>query len=554
MSNGNIPTTPAVVPGQTPGTTPPFQPDANMTAQRILQAIAINQSRKQFGGMPIPAALPQGGDWSGAHNIGMQTGNPNAWGAERFMSGLGAFIRDAVRAKKERQLQSAEGDWTTMQAYMNELYAAQASGDQQGAAAAQKKLDNFFMDDKKLKNMAKALNQDWLNPEKTTVHGEAMKNVAAQGQQKQNAMTGMKNVFRRLIGQNQQMKVQLTEQQRRQMAQEIEAKAPVMPGQLDDKFLLDIANQMRQQQQHEETLAERREFHEESLAQRKETAQQNFALRQQGLDQQKMALQARLDEGNLNRQQRADFHKDMMANQEANRALRKEIADMRTQAGEDARSEWADHVRRTGKITDVPTKERAGVMKYMGDNSMNVPTPIGIAEQKTIDEALETGAKVDGWLEQLDKLRDPKTGKLPNRRFSMFAPMFQYFTGKASPEAALISDFSRERWQAIAPLLHGIRRGDIIKDIVRHTPDPRFDSIENMYIKLQQLQKNYEQSRQAVLRGHHFDIDPSTGDMLPGELDKRQRSQEEEDKDWKDVQSMGAVGPGAAGLDIKPKQ
>jgi len=80
-------------------------------------------------------------------------------------------------------LLKAEGDWTYLQSALNELYTAQQSGDPAAIKAAQAKVDVTMGDPKKLKNMAKALNQDWLNPEKTTAYGEALKKVTAKQQQ-----------------------------------------------------------------------------------------------------------------------------------------------------------------------------------------------------------------------------------------------------------------------------------------------------------------------------------------------------------------------------------
>src|SRR5262249_33834493 len=73
-----------------------------------------------------------------------------------------------------------------------------------------------------------ALNQDWLDPSKTTVYGEALKNVMNRTEQqegkKQQAVAGLRGIFQKLIGQRQQP--QLTDDQRQRMAREIESKAP----------------------------------------------------------------------------------------------------------------------------------------------------------------------------------------------------------------------------------------------------------------------------------------------------------------------------------------
>ncbi|HEX4503172.1 MAG TPA: hypothetical protein VH187_18720 [Scandinavium sp.] len=151
------------------------------------------------------------------------------------MASIGTNIRNAVAKQKGDQLLKAEGDWQYLQSSLNELYAAQQSGDQQAAAAAQKKVDVTLGDPKKLKNMAKALNQDWLNPEKTTVYGEALKKTIAQTEQKAQqegkkaqAAQGLKSMMQHLIGKATQP--QLSDEQKKQMSAEIQSKAPTTQG------------------------------------------------------------------------------------------------------------------------------------------------------------------------------------------------------------------------------------------------------------------------------------------------------------------------------------
>jgi hypothetical protein len=230
----------AVVPGMTPGTTPPIlqgggTPDpssqvSEMT-KRLLQTLAQASQRKQFAGTPVPSAVPERQDPRAAQNIGMNTTHPNAWGKQRFAAGIQAMISNAVADQKQKKLVKAEADWTYMQSSLNELYAAQASGDPNAVKAAQQKVDVVMSDPKKLKDMAKALNQDWLNPEKTTVYGEALKKVTAKaGQdaqtdaQKQQAATGLKATFQKLLQRRQQP--QLSPEQMKAMSAEIQAKAP----------------------------------------------------------------------------------------------------------------------------------------------------------------------------------------------------------------------------------------------------------------------------------------------------------------------------------------
>lgn len=252
-------TTPPFVPGQIPGIStavpgitpqqPPIAPqtgDPTEKAKQILATILQAAGRKQMANTAVPTPVPGREDPAAARNIGMNTSWPGAWSTQRFLGGLATNIKNAVVKQKEGQLLKAEGDWTYLQSSMNELFEAQQSGDPNAIQAAQKKVDVILGDPKKLKNMAKALNQDWLNPEKTTVYGEALKKVAARGQQtdaqnqkKQQAATGLKALFQHLIGKSQQP--ELTDEQKTAMAREIQEKVPTTPGVLNIESLKSVS-------------------------------------------------------------------------------------------------------------------------------------------------------------------------------------------------------------------------------------------------------------------------------------------------------------------------
>jgi hypothetical protein len=212
--------------------------------KKLLATLAQAAQRKQFAGTPVPGAIP--GQQDSGRNIGMNTANPHGWGLQRFAAGISSSIKNAVSAEKQKKLNKAEADWTYLQSALNEKYAADASKDPKAIAAAQQKIDVVLTDPKKLKDLAKALNQDWLSPEKTTVYGEALKKVAAKTKQaeqqtqqsdaqKQQAAQGLKGMFQKLLQKNQQP--QLTDEQKKQMGAEIEAKAPTTTPGLDPKQL-----------------------------------------------------------------------------------------------------------------------------------------------------------------------------------------------------------------------------------------------------------------------------------------------------------------------------
>lgn len=244
----------SVVPGSTPGTTPPFNPPAGGSpaggvdeqTKKILSMLMQAASQKKAAGTPAPTSVPGKTDPFGAPAHMTSGRNPHAWGAQRLMYGVQSMIKNAVAQHKEEQITKAMADWEYSQLALNEYYAAQSSGDQKAIEVAQRKLDAAFGDPKKLKNMAKALNQDWLNPEKTTVHGEALKRVAAKTQQtdqsKQQAKTGLQNLFKHLIQKAQGPKQpEYTDADKKGIEQEVIGKAPTTTSGATPKDKLDIA-------------------------------------------------------------------------------------------------------------------------------------------------------------------------------------------------------------------------------------------------------------------------------------------------------------------------
>jgi hypothetical protein len=249
-----VATTPPFMPGEIPGLgsasgttipgipTAPRQPPAapdDQQAKQILATILQAAQRKQMANTAVPSAVPGMQDPTRAMQAGMGTAWPHAWGGVRFAGTVGAVISNAVAMKKQAQLKHAEGQWGTLQSDMNELYAAKSSGDPGAVEAAQKKVDMFFMENNKdLKKMAKALNQDWLNPEKTDVWKQALNNTIAKDQQKQaeqgkkqQAAEGLKKMFDHLIRKSQQP--QLSDEQKKAIGREIQEKAPTATPGLD---------------------------------------------------------------------------------------------------------------------------------------------------------------------------------------------------------------------------------------------------------------------------------------------------------------------------------
>lgn len=335
------------VPGATSGAPPaggvpgvPGAPQADATQQFIQNLMKVAQQRtvSPIKQPPVPGRGPQ----SDPMQAGMGTEWPHAWSGVRFAGAVGGLVSTAIAAKKRQQLQQAEADWTTMQSYMNEKLQAEQSKDPEAIAAASKKLDDWVMaDNKRMKNMGKALNQDYLNPEKTTVYGEALKRVAASSDQKEKskaqAATGIKGMVMKLLGQKQQLQMTLDEKER--MAHEIESKVPTTQGTLDPKTMIELQRVLGEEayrkelaagrkQEHEETLAERKQEHEEALSQRKAEHIDNMQFRYQQLGAQIQEKTDALSEKKLEA-------KDRMALQESLLGLKRDQLDQQRMLAEE---------------------------------------------------------------------------------------------------------------------------------------------------------------------------------------------------------------------------
>src|SRR6267142_2268922 len=95
LDSGQVPGIPS-----SGGVPAPQTQDPNQKAQGILQALIQAAQRKQVANTAVPMSIPGGGDVESARNIGMNTARPGAWGTQRFLSTLGASIKNGVQKQK----------------------------------------------------------------------------------------------------------------------------------------------------------------------------------------------------------------------------------------------------------------------------------------------------------------------------------------------------------------------------------------------------------------------------------------------------------------------
>jgi hypothetical protein len=190
--------------------------------QKIVQALTQLSQRKQMAATPRPASVnPQQSTTPPAYMQGRK------WGPERMMSTLQKSLQNATAKSKEGQILKAQGVFDQINAASNELYSAQSSGDKKAEAAAQSKLDAIMSDPKTMKGVAQALNQDWLNPEKTTTWKIGMQRSMQEAQKRNQAQQGIMGVFNKMKQKVQgAAQPQFTPEQQQAMAREMQAKAP----------------------------------------------------------------------------------------------------------------------------------------------------------------------------------------------------------------------------------------------------------------------------------------------------------------------------------------
>ena len=211
---------PGAVSAPTTGNTSTVDAQTQAVLQMLMRAAAQKRMTAQPNLAPVPGKLPPP----------QPMGNRPGYGVLSVLNGVRTGIHNAVAEKKQREQIQGMNDWNYMESAFNELNAAKASGDQQATQLAQKKLDTFFQDDKKLKQMSKALNQDWLNPEKTNAYAQGVQQAQKQSQAKQAQQQNARTQLMKLFRMNRQPQFQPNAQQRQDIGREIQSKAPMDLG------------------------------------------------------------------------------------------------------------------------------------------------------------------------------------------------------------------------------------------------------------------------------------------------------------------------------------
>lgn len=465
--------------------------------EQVQQILSQVLKPKMSMGEPTPRYSEQQMKSDNAYN--MEQGHSPKQEAGIALQNFGVLTQNLGAMHKQKQVRDALADW---QGFDNALQKAQMGAGDPNAPDYQQKVQQGLAEMpwvkamldpsnpksvKRLKNMHKALNPNVFD-EKEDVYGAALKqHMKGKDAEKQ-------------MQQRQQQLEQLKQQTVQNRMQSIMQQMRMVPP--DPKQLESTARIIEAQIGREEALEFRKQAHNDALDMQK----QNLEFRRDNLNE-------RMQDRQLTRDAMAQYHKESM---DIRRSMLKILAE-KAAINNDV-SGWHDAIAGGAAITLVPIAQRKAVVESFTKNGERVPTPINPQEMKTLESAEEQVSKIGAWQAKLKEVGTEANGQLSNKPFGQTWDRLKYWVGMDTPQGALISDFSRERWAAIAGLVQGVRRGDILRDMVSHTPDPFKDSPALMNVKMEALDANWKLARAVIYQEHGFSKDPVTGSEIADDI------------------------------------
>lgn len=256
------------------------------------------QSHLQGPGVGTQAKLQQA-----SQRTPMQQGpfENRSEGMQGFMHNVGAAVSNAVKQHKEKEITTAMNDWQVMQKAWedSQMVAEQSGKNPQEIFQKMPSVKAILEDKKKMKNIAKSLQMDWLNPEKTTVYQEAAKRHAEQDKSGK-----MMKFFKSMMGKGgPQMGLQQGQVNPQKMAQEETQKiaASASPAAPDYKAQLDVAKTVIQKQEADSKVQE----HYDDMKVKYQEHLDN-------LQQHEMQLKMQMQDKAANRDQQKELAKERM--------------------------------------------------------------------------------------------------------------------------------------------------------------------------------------------------------------------------------------------------
>ena len=376
---------------------PAGAPNPQQSVMDLLKRLMM-QRRMQMP-QPVPAPIP---DRQGTTPPGYMQQQP--WGKERFLYGLAGIIKNADAQHKERNLAKAESDWNILTLVMQRNTDPNTGQVDQAKLMQDPLAMSILGDPKKLKNMSKALNQDWLNPKNSPEYQALQKSVQGT-EQKQQAASGLKGIFQKLIQRGQQP----TPQARAALASSVAQKAPIGSQPADTKELLEFYKTATEMGFKGEELKLRQRELEATEADRKarlaETHQQHLdtlSSRQDALKQQQREFEEKLAQTKLSEQDRAAAARD--AND-----IKKQLLDLKRDELS-AKASYAQTPKERGAVLDSAVKDmqtqRASAYKRLQDSEKRgvIARTFGMGEDaETVRGEI---ARYDGAIQSLNQKRE----------------------------------------------------------------------------------------------------------------------------------------------------
>jgi hypothetical protein len=506
-----------------------------LVQQLLGKATAAQSQLRQPSARSSPDALKQG-----EYDMGEKKTKGGEIGSA--IGNFGTFIHNMAAQHKQRQIQDAMVEWQGINgAYERaKLLAGDPPNGNPNDPQYKQKLMQAFMQDpwakanldpanpknvKRLKNMSKALNFDPLGGDEENVHRQGLlKHLKVQ------------DALKKVIG---------AKQKRDEHKQQQSQKQAASPQQLQDVIGRIMSQTQVQQPEPKDTEAvakilESQAGREEALEYRKQAHLDQLQMQQQQLDLRRDQLEQQMQNKQQTMEETTRHNKEM---EELRRQFNEIQRDKAATTGDI--SGLVQAVKTGTPITQIDAKDRSKVIAAFSAEGKRVPQPISPSEQTTLDDAYAQTSKAEVWQETLKQQFSDANGELPNKPGATTWDRVKYKFGAAPPDAALISDFSREKWAAVAGLVKGMRRGDVLKDMTQHTPNPYIDSPKLMYIKLDALKANYSLARATALKDHGFEQDPRDGSNLDDNIKSYENHLKAAKSDIENIGKPKTLAPGA---------
>lgn len=334
--------------GSVPGLPDPSGEASKATAggDQVVQALMqiLQQSNRPHVQGQAPA-VPGGPQQQSTTPPEYMTSGPakHSWGPERFLYTLGATINNIGAQKQQRELAHATNQYSALMTSLDKYVGPD------GKISPQAYQDPSVMailgNDKELKKMAKSLQTDWLNPQKTTPYQQALGQAIQKRQKQQQARTGMDKMFHDLVNKATKPKVDMTDQQKQGMAQEVGSKTPTTGGVSDPKDAIAALEQINKMNQHVDTMNLERD-------KLKATAQEHVD-----------SLQERYDAMN----EHADEFRQTLRDRRANAADRQAAADSLAKYRQDSLQLRRDLAKSKLSVAETPKDRQAWVNNELKD-------------------------------------------------------------------------------------------------------------------------------------------------------------------------------------------